>query len=136
MKRLSIVAVLTVGFMMGCGSTPEFTDNSRDPIAFATTFKQMVVDTVADAKESREPADSLEALVSAIDGKIDSGRVPVGDFKEVYRQILNSAKALVSECEESSNGKPAGLSNKLKELETLAEQLPGEVKSARSRNKM
>ncbi|XZE21215.1 hypothetical protein SH449x_001114 [Pirellulaceae bacterium SH449] len=136
MKRLSILALAVLGFVLGCGSTPEFTDNSRDPLAFATSFKQMVVDTVADAKESREPADSLEALVSAIDGKIDSGRVPVGDFKEVYRQILDSAKALVSECEQASNGKPAGLSNKLKDLEKLAEKLPGEVKAARSRNNM
>jgi len=118
---------------IGCNSdTREFTDNSRDPEAFAGTVKQMVTDTIADARESKEPVDAFESLVNMFDGKLSGEQLPLGSYQEVYSEILEVSREWAKKCE-AADGRPSDLKSGLDKLEQLAGKLPGEAKAARGR---
>jgi hypothetical protein len=118
---------LSVLLISGCGtggSSVPYTDHSRDAEAFALTIKQMVFDIVEDAKNSKEPAESLEAIVDSFEGKLN--RLPVGDYRDTYEELLTVASSLYSECE-AAGGRPPNLVSQLDELWAVADKLPGDL---------
>lgn len=119
---------LSVLIFVGCGQSGQrpYTDHSRDPAAFALDVKQVVVNSVEDAKTSREPEDEISNIVDLLD---DLSRQPTGDYRETYDQLLSLAREIHAACE-AANGRPADLSARLNDLLALADQLPGTVTPA------
>ena len=124
MRRLTMCVSLLVVAGCGRGSGVPYTDHSRDPERFAANVKQMVYGAVAEARTSREPADSLSGIVDTFEGRL--GRLPVGQYRSIYEQLLSQASELYEACE-AIDGRPPDLEPRLKELWAVAEQLPGEV---------
>ncbi len=124
MIRFALCA--TIVLLLGCGqgNGVPYTDHSRDPEAFALTIKQMVLDAVEDARRSPEPAESVDGIVAAFDGRLHS--LPVGDYRPIYEELLSVASELYEEAERI-DGRPEDLDQRLDELAALAEQLPGDV---------
>jgi hypothetical protein len=123
-----LVFCLSVVMLLGCGQSSQrpFTDHSRDPEAFALDVKQVVVDSVADARTSREPEDQVSNIVNMLDDL--SGR-PTGQYRDTYDQLLSLAREIRAACE-AANGRPSDLETRLQELLALADQLPGHVTPA------
>lgn len=119
---------LSVLIFVGCGQSGQrpYTDHSRDPAAFALDVKQVVVNSVEDAKTSREPEDEISNIVDLLD---DLSRQPTGDYRETYDQLLSLAREIHAACE-AANGRPSDLSARLDDLLALADQLPGTVTPA------
>ena len=116
---------LSVLIFVGCGQSGQrpYTDHSRDPEAFALDVKQVVVNSVEDAKTSPEPEDEISSIVDMLD---DLSRQPTGDYRETYDQLLSLAGDIRAACE-AANGRPSDLAARLDELVALANQLPGTV---------
>ena len=110
---------------LGCGDK-DLVDHSQDPDRFAASVKQQVVTAVADARGNDEPADALWSLVDAVDPEVLEHR-PVGNHADTYQQIHAIANQLYEQAD-ASGSRPADLGAKLDELESLADQLPGEVR--------
>lgn len=128
------VAICLIGLLahfQGCGGDNRpFVDNSKDPQAFALTVKQMLIDSIADAKDAKEPGDTFEALVQVFDGKLDGNQLPVGDYLEIYREVWQTSQEFAKKCADV-DGRPSDLNAGLDKLKSLAERLPGETKAAR-----
>jgi hypothetical protein len=116
--------LLSLLALAGCGGEQPYTDNSRDPAAYAKDVKHLVLESVEIAKKSSEPADQILTIVTELK---QSGERPVGEHKATYDQLLEKANALLSACQSASNGKPANLTQSLEELAQIAQTLPGEV---------
>lgn len=112
----------------GCGKTPErpFTDNSKDPQSYAADVKALIIDHVALAKKSKEPADEMQIVVNFLGER--SSR-PQGEFADTYAKLYDLAEQIHAACE-AAGGKPSGLDQQLQELLTMAETLPGTVDSS------
>lgn len=109
--------------LSGCGSTElPYNDNSKDPELFAKTIKQVVVDSVADARKSREPYDQIRLISNSLTG---TGQ-PVGDYGPVYDRLKAAAEQLVVACEQA-DGPTSDMKMKLDEIVAIANELPGDV---------
>jgi len=129
MIRLTLCTAVL--FLLGCGgggSSVPYTDHSRDPEAFAKTTKQMIFDVIDDARNSREPAESLEAIVDKFEGRFD--QLPVGDYRPIYEEIHALATELYEACE-AIDGPTPDLNARLAEMQTMAEKLPGDAQMGR-----
>lgn len=114
-------------FCLGCGgggSSVPYTDHSRDPEAYAKTTKQMIFVVIEDAQVSKEPAESLEAIVDKFEGRMD--KLPVGDYRSIYEEILALASELHQACE-AADGPTPDLKARLANLREITEKLPGDV---------
>jgi hypothetical protein len=122
---MRLILCLSVLVLLGCGQSGQrpYTDHSRDPEAFALDVKQLVVNSVEDARTSREPEDEISNIVDLLD---DLSRHPTGDYRETYDQLLSLAGDIRAACE-AANGRPSDLATRLDELLALANQLPGTV---------
>lgn len=118
------LVLLTLLALVGCGGEQPYTDNSRDPLAYAKDVKQLVLEHVEIAKTSSEPADQVLTIVTELK---QTAERPTGEHKATYDQLLEKSNALLSACEAASNGKPANLAQSLNEIAQLAQSLPGEV---------
>jgi len=106
----------------GCGPRElAYEDNSKDSAAFALDVKNLVLNTAENIKKSREPADSLGGIVSAL-SSLD--KIPAGEHLKTYKEIHLLASALQTECEK---GKPAGFDAKIKAIADLAKTLLGDA---------
>lgn len=121
--RTMILSLSLACAFTGCGS-PElpYNDNSKDPELFAKTIKQVVIESVADARKSREPFDQIRLISNSITGK---GQ-PVGSYGPVYDRIKAAAEQLAEACEQADGPTP-DMAVKLDEILAIANELPGDV---------
>jgi hypothetical protein len=121
MMRVFICAAL-FSVVLGCGGAERpYTDNSKDATAFATSVKQLVLNAAEELKTSKQPADTVRAIVltlSELEG------VPTGEYLGTYQQMHTIASDLLAK---SENGRPSDMNAKLSEITKLATTLPGEV---------
>lgn len=123
--------ILLLGVGCGGGEGRPFTDHSKDPEAYARNVKHAVMNSVAEARRSDEPCDSVQSIVDMLE---DLERAPSGAYRDTYEQLRTLALETHQACEASSRP-PADLRSRLDELTALAEKLPGEVTIAeRSRD--
>lgn len=122
----SVIACFLLFGVVGCGggSSVPYTDNSQDPEALARNIKELIVNSVADARTSKEPQDHLRNIVSAVSPGTNK---PMGSYEGTYAQIRESAEQLMEACERA-NGPTSDLRVKLDELLKLADGLPGDFK--------
>ena len=124
MIRFALCVTILLAIGCGGGNGVPYTDHSRDPEAFAVTTKQMVFDAVEDARRSPEPAESLDGIVAAFEGRLD--RLPVGDYRPIYEELLSVASDLYEEAERI-DGRPADLDERLSRMVAIVEELPGDI---------
>lgn len=107
--------------LVGCGSSGvPFNDDSQDTEKFAVLIRQVVAESVADARKSSEPADQIRLISDAVRG----GNKPVGQYGEIYQRLGVAANELTEACERADGPTP-DLGKKLDELLAIAEELPG-----------
>lgn len=122
-----MTVLLGLACCVGCGKAERpYTDNSRDPESFAADVKTVVLDHVALARRSKEPADELQQVVNFL---ADRAKRPQGNYAELYDKLFAMAEQIHQACE-AAGGKSATLTQQLAELEELAETLPGRVDTA------
>ncbi|MCS7237494.1 MAG: hypothetical protein NZ899_04395 [Thermoguttaceae bacterium] len=122
---VSAVLVTVVACLAGCETASRgYVDTSQDPERYAGYVKQLVLEIVAEAARSSEPADLLLPLVTEL-GQTDRPREP---YASVYDQLLQKSRELRELCGRSPTGRPADLKQRLADLAQLASQLPGEAK--------
>ena len=115
--------VLTLICLAGCGgSSVPFNDDSQDTEKFATLIKQVVAESVADARKSKEPADQIRLIADAVKGD----NKPVGAYGEIYSRLGAAANELAEACERADGPTP-DMSKKLDDLLAIADELPGSV---------
>lgn len=121
--RKILLYVAFASLLSGCGGSElPFNDNSKDPELFARTIKQVVVDSVADARKSREPSDHIRPIADSITG---TGQ-PFGDYGPIYDRLKTSAEQLAEACEQA-DGPTSDMKTKLDERLAIADELPGDV---------
>lgn len=118
------IGVLLLGCFVGCQDN-SVVDHSRDPDRFAESVKELVSITVADARESGEPADALSALVEELSDEELSYR-PTDGYLEIYKEIQSIALSSYERAE-AVDGAPPGLEDDLNRMVDLAEGLPGDL---------
>ena len=135
MSRLFVcLPFLLAAALTGCGGTeePPFTDNSRDPAAYARDVKTLVLRAADRLKGSpEEPATQVTELVNVLRLYPDQ---PVGEHEATYAALLKTGEELQALYEKTPSGKPAGADEKIAELVATAEKLPGEVTVGRRRD--
>jgi hypothetical protein len=121
--RILILSMSLLHTIAGCGA-PElpYNDNSKDPELFAKAIKQVVVESVADARKSREPFDQIRLISNSITGK---GQ-PVGSYGPIYERLKAAAEQLADACEQADGPVP-DMAKKLEELLAIANELPGDA---------
>jgi hypothetical protein len=129
MYQLIIALLLLVTIGCGSGQSVSYTDNSKDPEAFALTVKQMTLDAIEDAKSARDPADKLRVIVSTFESRLDSGLLPVGGYKDIYDELYQKANALFEACDQVE-GRTSDLNSRLEEIKLVADRLPGNIKAS------
>ena len=128
MPRIAVSIVILA--IAGCGgSHAAYVDHSRDPLAYARDVKELVVDHVHLARQSREPGDMLVPIVSELDRLEDR---PVGEYREVYEQLRAAAQQLLEACQRV-DGRPPELQKQLDQLLELVAPLPGDVRLVHER---
>jgi len=134
MMRCLLASPFVLFAVLGCRTAERpFTDNSKDPELYAQDVKQIAHDAIQRARQSREPADQLQTLVTELEGQESNSR-PVGSHKPTYAELLTATKQLIEECKKA-NGKPANLSARLDALKLVADKLPGQVQVGREEPK-
>lgn len=125
--HLCLFLVMSLGVVLtGCSrDTRPYEDHSRDSQRYAMNVKQMVYDAVTDATRAREPADILWPLVL----ELEQTDRPHGEFAQILAELRQQISELHKSCEQSPNGRPADLQNRLQGLIALADKLPGEVQA-------
>jgi len=127
MKYPAILLLLVA--LMGCGGAElEYTDHSQDPEAFALMIKRVTLNMLEEAESTREPADPLSGIVSTLDRALSNPRTPVGDYQQVYQEILDTTRPVYEACD-AADGRTPDLKARLADIKSIAEQLPGEVKT-------
>jgi hypothetical protein len=108
--------------LLGCGrSELPYTDNSRDPLAYARDVKTLVVTAARQANGSKEPLDFLGPVLHELN-RTDR---PVGEFRSVYDELRKRVEQLIRDCERAG-GRAPNLSGRLDEVIKLAQTLPGD----------
>ncbi len=119
----SLTMLTGVVLLSGCGRMElPYTDNSRDPMAYAQDIKTLVASAARRAKRAQEPADYLGPVALELQ-RTDR---PVGDFRTTYNELRTRVDQLVRDCERAG-GRAPNLSGRCDELIKLAQSLPGEM---------
>lgn len=118
----SFCLVVTLA-LTGCGgSGVPFNDDSKDTEKFAILIKQVVAESVADARKSKEPFDQIRLIADAVKGN----NKPVGSHAEIYNRLGMAATELADACERADGPTP-DMGKKLDELLAIADELPGTI---------
>lgn len=121
----SVVACIIALMATGCSCRPErpYTDDSRDPEAYARRIKVMILRQLPLAKTEKEEPDSYTASVV---GELENYKNnPVGSYGETYAKLLSQCQELHELLKQGGDRKPAIA--KIDEIMEIANQLPGEV---------
>ena len=120
--RHSLCFCFTLLLAVGCGDSKSKVDNSQDPEAYARDVKQLVLDHVAIAAKSREPADQMAVIIA----ELEQRDRPLGSYQPTYEKLLTAAREIHAESKKA-NGRPGNLNARLNQLRKMAESLPGQV---------
>lgn len=123
MKQLFALFVVSSVFMTaGCSDAPDRSAGDLAatlPDVYAARVKGLVNDLVETVNQN--PGQAAEAGAVLLEELEVYETQPVGEFKEIYAQLLAKCQELIAAGESGSKAK---ISAALKEMQTLAEKLP------------